>query len=138
MDEFIDRLTVAASIERSDALRVTRIFLKMAKMHLSAPLSSDLLSALPGALELLKGQIYLQKSPATASGIEEMMLSAIKNALGREDPLIAMLADVKAAGLTSGQALAAGQEFLKFAEEKAGRQILRRVTDEIPGLGRLS
>ncbi|MDZ4792028.1 MAG: hypothetical protein SGJ17_12605 [Hyphomicrobiales bacterium] len=138
MDEFIDRLTAAANIDRQSALRVTQIFLRMATVHLSAPVSFSLFKALPGAFDLTDEQTHLQRRLTIASGIEGMMLSAMKNALGYEDPLIAMLADVKAAGLKSGQALLAGQEFLKFAEEKAGSQVLRRVTDKIPGLRRLN
>lgn len=66
------------------------------------------------------------------------MSAAMRNVFGYEDPIIAVLNDAKAAGLTSRQALLAGQAFLDFARQKAGSAVVDRITDEIPGLGRLN
>jgi len=135
VEEFIDRLSTSASLDRAAAQRAAFTFLNIAKRHLSASVATDLFHALPDAKAFIEQG---GEQPRPASGLEEMMSSAIKNALGVEDPLVAIIGDLKAAGLTSNQALLAGQEFLRFAQEKAGPSVIARMTDEIPGLRRIN
>lgn len=135
MEDFIDRLSMTASLERPAARRATQAILKIAKQHLSEPLATDLFHALPGAFALA-GEASQHQTPS--SGIEEMMFSAMKNVLGVEDPFVTLISGLKAEGLTSAQALLTGQAFLEFAHEKAGPLVMERITNEIPGLRRLN
>lgn len=138
MDDFINQLAISANLERADARLVTQSFLRMADRHLSGPLAADLFQALPGARGLLDENSVALEAEKPASGIEAMMSGAMKNAFGHEDPLITVLNDAKAAGLTYGQTLIAGQAFLDFARQKAGATVLQRITNEIPGLSRIN
>lgn len=138
MDEFIDQLAISANLRRAEARLVTQSFLKMADQYLSEPLAADLFHALPGARVLLDDDSLAHGSDKPASGIEAMMAGAMKNAFGYDDPLITVLSDAKAAGLTHGQTLIAGQAFLDFARRKAGPTVIQRITDEIPGLSRIN
>lgn len=106
----------------------------MAQEHLSPHLVKTVFSAIPGSSALVNAHRPAHKP---ASGIEAMMSGAMRNVLGVSDPLATALGELKAAGLSSAQALQAGLVFLAFIREKAGQDVVKQMADEIPGLSRL-
>ncbi|MDX2263569.1 MAG: hypothetical protein NW215_01170 [Hyphomicrobiales bacterium] len=127
-------MKTSAALDAASARRVTEVFIRLARRHLSEPVLGDLLTALPGAAAVNGETAHA----APATDIERMMAGAMANALGLEDPILTLMADLKAAGLTSHQALVAGRTFLDFTRDKAGPTVAERVTAEIPGLRRLN
>jgi hypothetical protein len=136
VQHLIETLAAIPGLKPGQAHDVAQILLRMSRNHLSPALARDLFATMPGAEALVEDAE--RASRKAHDGIEAMMSEAMRNVLGVADPLATALGELKAAGLNSSQALLAGRSFVKFAHERAGKEIAARMKDEIPGLSRLS
>ncbi len=116
------------------AERVARALFRVAQDHLSPELCLSLFASIPGASDMALAH---RPRELAMEGIEGMMAEAMRSVFGVTDPLVAALSELKNAGLSSSQALQAGFVFMSFVGDKAGKDLLKQMADEIPGLSRL-
>jgi hypothetical protein len=121
-------------VGRDKAEGAAKALFRTVKDHLPPELRQSLFSAIPGAAEMA---VKYEPASPCSSGIEGMMADAMKSVFGMTDPLAAAPADPKGAGLSSSQALQTGIVFMRFVGDKAGKDVLKQMADEIPGLSRL-
>ena len=121
-------------IGEEKAETVARALFRMAQDYLPPELCVSLFASIPGAADMAVAHRTCERA---MEGIEGMMADAMKSVFGVTDPLAAALSELKNAGLSSSQALQAGLVFMSFVGDKAGKDVLKQMADEIPGLSRL-
>lgn len=134
LDNLSSSLDKVPGLDGAKRRAAAQTLLRIAHEYFSPRLRESFFEALPGADRIMVERTETVSPP---SGIEAMVASALQNVLGIRDPLVSALAELKAAGLNSSQALSAGRIFLQFVNDRAGTEILRQMAEEIPGLSRL-
>ncbi len=121
-------------VGRDKAEGAAKALFRTVKDHLPPELRQSLFASIPGAADMAVAHRTCERA---MEGIEGMMADAMKSVFGVTDPLAAALSELKNAGLSSSQALQAGLVFMSFVGDKAGKEVLKQMADEIPGLSRL-
>lgn len=118
MQQLVDRLSVAARIDRGRAERAARIVLSMLEREAPAAAVERLFGAMEGAREAaqLDGE------------------SRVSGGFGAMTALNALTA----AGLSVREAQAVTREIVAFAREKAGDEVVEQIVAAVPGLPSLS
>ncbi len=136
MQELINRVMSSLGIDATLAEKAVGIVLNMLKEHGSSDKVNELLSALPGAADLL-GKLQNQGGAGVDESTSGGLGDAIGGMLGGGGPLLDTLSEMQSAGLDMTQARAAGLEVINFAKEKAGDDLVKEVAESIPGLSQL-
>ena len=118
MQHLVDRLAAAARLDKERAERAARIVLGMLEREAPAEALDRLFAAMDGAREAAR----LDGEGSVSGGFGAM--SAF-NAL-------------TAAGLSVREVQAVTREFVAFAREKAGPEVVDQITRAVPGLPALS
>jgi len=141
MDQLIAGIAAKTGIDEATARSAVGIILNMFVKEGPGDKVSALMSAMPGASDLLAAQ---QSGDAASEGANESDPSdvdfssslggIIGGALGDSNPVMDTLAELQDQGLSMEQAIQVGQEVAGYAREKAGDDIVREIASSIPGL----
>lgn len=125
MQELIDRVVARTGLSPETAEKGIGIMLSLVKSQGDKAKVEQLFSAVPGASEI-----------AAQHGGDGGRRGGMLNMLGggmMGGPLVA-ITKLQSAGLNMEQVKALGKETLAYAEEKAGKELVRDVASSIPGI----
>ena len=125
MQELIDRIVEKTGLAPEKAERAAGIMLSLVKSQGDKNKVEQLFNALPGAADL-----------ADRHGADGGKAGSLFNMLGggmMGGPLVAVT-KLQSAGLSIDQIKMLGKETLGYAEEKAGKDLVRDVANSIPGI----
>lgn len=124
MEELIARVAQAANLDPKLAEKAIGIIVQLIRTQGDATQTQALLDMLPGAAEL-----------ADAHGAGASSGGGLMGLLGGSmGGLMGAAAKLQGAGLSMEQISATGTQVLGFAQEKAGKDLVRQVAASIPGL----
>ncbi|MEJ8473878.1 DUF2780 domain-containing protein [Roseibium algae] len=128
MDELINRIATAAGIEQDVAREAIAIILKFLKKDGPDEQMQKVLSALPGAEELIA-----EKEAASGGGGLLGGLSGMMPGMGA----MGALNELTSAGLGMDEVQTVVRQLVSFAKEKAGDDVVDEVISQIPGLSQI-
>jgi hypothetical protein len=131
VQELIDKIVEKVGIDRQLAEQAVGIILGMIKSEGDEDDVGELISKLPGAGDLIGKASDSGAGPARGLG------GLISGALAGGNPVMKTLSKLQSEGLDMRQSQSIGLEVLDFAKEKAGEELVKRVTESIPGLSAL-
>ncbi|GBF26852.1 hypothetical protein MnTg02_01894 [bacterium MnTg02] len=128
MQELVDIITSKLGIKSELAEKAIGIILKMLKSEGPSDKVDELLTALPGAEDLIS---KVSNGGARSGG---GLVGLISGALGGSGALMETLSELQSEGLDIDQSKSIGLEVLAFAKEKASEDLVKEIADSIPGL----
>ncbi|MEM9206322.1 MAG: DUF2267 domain-containing protein [Pseudomonadota bacterium] len=125
MEEIISRVAQAAGIDEGLASKALSIILSFLNKEGPSDAVSQLMGALPGAQDMIEG------------GDGGGGLGGLMGSIGGGMGAMGAMQELTSAGLDMGQVQSAAREFLSAAKEKAGDEVVDRITGEIPMLDQI-
>lgn len=125
MQELIDRVVATTGLSPEVAEKATGIMLSLVRNQGDKNKVEQLFAAVPGAAELAAQH---GGDGAKGGGLLGMLGGGLMGG-----PLAAVT-KLQAAGLSMNQIKTLGKETLGYAEEKAGKDLVRDVANSIPGI----
>jgi predicted lipid-binding transport protein (Tim44 family) len=125
MQELIDRIVATTGLSPEVAEKATGIMLSLVRNQGDKNKVEQLFAAVPGAAELAAQH---GGDGAKGGGLLGMLGGGLMGG-----PLAAVT-KLQAAGLNMNQIKTLGKETLGYAEEKAGKDLVRDVANSIPGI----
>lgn len=125
MHELIERIVAATGLAPDTAEKATGIMLSLVKSQGDKTKVEQLFASLPGAADLAA---HHGGDGARGGGLMGMLGGGLMGG-----PLAAVT-KLQSAGLSMAQIKTLGKETLGYAEEKAGKELVRDVANSIPGI----
>jgi Protein of unknown function VcgC/VcgE (DUF2780) len=95
---------------------------------------SELMAKLPGAEQLMKAAPETAAAAGAGGGMLGSLISKASSALGGGGAAAGLLGTLQSAGLDAGKAGTFVSMFVSFAREKAGADLVNRITSNVPAL----
>ena len=124
MQELVDRVAAAASIDSSLAEKSIGIILGFLKKEAPAAEMGQLMAAIPGAEAMVADGAGAGKGSLIGGAMSMMGGGGIMGLAGK-------LTD---AGLGMGEMQSVGKELFSYAREKAGEDVVGAIAGSVPGL----
>jgi hypothetical protein len=135
IEELTDRIAVLSGLDESRASLTVPLLFRIALEYLPSDITREVFGRIPGAAALA---LSAPLPPlGTASEIEAMIGGALANQMRLDEPLIVLLAALRAGGLTLQQSRSISAAFLEFLVEKTGTETAGRLKEAVPGFTRL-
>lgn len=124
MEELIGRIVSNVGIDEELAKTAVGMILSFLQNEGPGEKVAQLMSALPGAEDLISG----------ASGGSGGLMGAVGGMMGGGGGVMALMGQLTGAGLGMGDVQGVATEVVDFAKEKAGEETVTEVIGAIPGL----
>lgn len=125
MQDLIDRVITKTGLAPDKAEKATGIMLSLVKSQGDKAKVEQLFAAVPGATELAD---RFGGDGAKGGGLMGLLGGGLMGGS------LAAITKLQSAGLNMDQMKVLGKEVLSYAEEKAGKDLVRDVANSIPGL----
>lgn len=130
MKGLVDQIASTLGIEPQVAEQSVAIILNILRKYAPDDKFDNFLNAVPGFGDLLS-----RHTPGEPSSTDEMS-NPFADLMGSDEgnPLMDLMTQMQSAGLDMDQAKVIGLDILEYAKSNAGTDVVRDVTDSIPGL----
>ena len=132
MEGFIEQIASKLGIDSAIAEKAVAVILNLLKQYAGDEKFSSLMAALPGA-----NQMLADSDTSSNSDIVGNLTGSLGELLGgggSGNPLMELMSGMQSIGLDMDQAKTVGLDFLDHARETAGEDVVKNITDAVPGL----
>ncbi len=132
MEGFIEQIASKLGIDSAIAEKAVAVILNLLKQYAGDEKFSSLMAALPGANQMLADSDTSSNSDIV--GNLTGTLGELLGGGGSGNPLMELMSGMQSIGLDMDQAKTVGLDFLDHARETAGEDLVKNITDAVPGL----
>ena len=133
MDELFQRIHAATGLSTDTAAKAVEIILNFLRKEGPEGSVDQLVERLPGAESLIRAHGE-EGNPGLLGGVAGGLAGLMAGGEG----VMAAFNDLTSAGLDMEQIQATVEEFVAFAREKAGDQVVDDIISDIPALARMT
>ncbi len=130
MKTLIEQIASSLNIETSVSEQAVAIILNILRKYAPEDKFELFVNSIPGAENLMAQ--YMQDQPALSGEPSNPFADLSEDDGG--NPLMDLMTQMQSIGLDMDQAKVIGLDILEFAKSTAGVEVVRDVTDSIPGL----